>query len=148
MNRISFFFFFLILSSVLCCLLSCKKEVANVCQAQEVDLLNYLCFSPTEGHYVLQSQSDLAAFIDATACDLCDCIFQNIDIDFTTQTAIAVYTSNCGNDNREVCRNDAEHSVIYTITQSPNECFAAVGSYNLVTVPKFPDSYEVSVVVE
>lgn len=148
MNRISLFITAVILSSVLYGLASCKKEVSSVCQPQELSFHNYLCFSPVEGHYVLQSQSDLANFMVVTACNTCDCIFQDIDIDFATQTAIALYTINCGNDNREVCRNDAEQHIIYTITQSPNECFAAVESYNLVAVPKFPDSYEVSVVVE
>lgn len=144
MNR----FFFIIMFTLLGIATACEKKADDVCQSQEVSLKNYLCFRPSEGLYVLQSQSDLMAFIDSTACLTCDCMPVSFEINFGSQTALAFYTVNCGNDSLNVCRNDAEESVVYTITQSTNQCLAAIENYNLVTVPKFPSNYTTTVVIE
>lgn len=124
---------------------ACKKE--DKCLPESFALKEYGCFEATTLQYVLQNAEDLANFIDVTACKVCDCMPPNIEIDFATQTALAVYTQNCGN-NLEVCRNDAAKEVIYTLTQAPIDCIIAIPDYNLITVSKIPSNYTVAFVFE
>lgn len=136
------------LAVILVCISSlwaCEKE--GICTEQGYTLKEYTCFEATTARYVLQNADDLAHFIDETACKVCDCMPQVVEIDFVTQTGLSVYTENCGN-TLAVCRNDEDKQVIYTLTSNPIDCLVAVPDYNLIVVSKIPDDYTVEFVIE
>ncbi len=129
--------------AAVCTLNSCEHSNGE-CIAQNFQLKEYSCFQATDSTYVLQSESDWATFISLTACQVCDCMPQEIDVDFDTQTALAIYTINCGNE-LAVCRNDVTKTVVYLLTASDIDCLIPIESYNFIVVPKIPGDYSVTI---
>lgn len=119
---------------------SCKKEV--LCEPQSFELQPYTCFKQADSLYIIQNQAELDSFLNKTSSDIADCIPLLFNVDFNTQTILAYYTINCGN-TLEFYLNDADEKLYYIMHQSDNPCFAAIESYNVITVPKIGNNQTV-----
>ena len=118
----------------------CKKK--EVCEPQDFQTQSYICFKQADSSYIIQNQAELDSFLNETSSDIADCIFAPFNVDFNTQTILAYYTINCGN-TLEFYLNDADEKLYYIMHQSDNPCFAAIESYNVITVPKIANNQTV-----
>lgn len=111
----------------------CKKK--EVCEPQDFQTQSYICFKQADSSYIIQNQAELDNFLNETGSDIADCLPPPFNVDFNTQTILAYYTLNCGN-TLELCLNDADEKLHYIIHDTNVECFAAVQSYNVITIAK------------